>query len=176
LMIGLAFAFLRLHRRGPRDLGLDRPTTNDWRYVGYGLAAAIGANLLIALPNKIWSDSGHGSQQIGNDLQHASGLVTFVLALAIVLLAPIAEELLFRGYVLRSSLRHWSAVPSVLVTGIVFGLFHLGDPKTLPSIAGLAAFGTLSAIVAVRTGRLVPSIALHMGFNLLGALALLATR
>src|SRR5947209_5574098 len=98
----------------------------DLRYVGYGVAAAIGVNLLVALPNKLWTDAGKGSQQIGNDLKHAGGLVTVVLLIAVVFLAPFAEELLFRGYVLRSSLRHWSAVPSVLVAGIVFGVFHLG--------------------------------------------------
>ncbi len=176
LMIGLAFAFLRLHGRRARDLGLDRPTWHDLRYVGLGVVAAIAVNTLVLLPTHLWSDAGHGSQQVGNDLQHASGFVTLVLALVIVLLAPLAEEMLFRGYILRSALRRWPAVPSVLVAGIVFALFHLGDPDTLPSIAGLAAFGTLSAVLAVRTRRLVPSIGLHMGFNLLGAVALLATK
>ena len=176
-MLGLALLLLRFKGwRATRDVGLDRPTLRDLRFVGLGVVAAIVLQLASAPAGALWSAAGYGGQAVGEDLQRATGLTTAVFVVIIVVVVPITEELLFRGIVLRASLRHFDAVPSVLIAGLVFGGFHLLDPNTLPSVPALAAIGTITAIAAVRTGRLVPAIALHAGFNLLGAVALLVSR
>jgi len=48
--------------------------------------------------------------------------------LSSVLLAAVTEEVLFRGYLFRQLYRRagWHFVPAVLVTGILFGLAHVG--------------------------------------------------
>jgi len=177
VLVGLIWLLIRAKgARGLADLGVGRPVWRDLRFVGLGIVAAIAINLAVAPPVSLWSRAGYGSQQVGEQLKHASGPVILALGLIVVVAAPISEELLFRGVVLRSGLRRWSPVVAVLVAGLSFGAFHLVDLDTLPSLAGLAAFGCLSGVVAVRTGRLAPSIAMHMGFNLLGAVALLASR
>lgn len=177
LMFGVAVLLVRWKGwRKLADVGVDRPRPRDLRYVGLGAGAGFLLNLSTVPASALWTRAGYGSQAIGKDLQDARGLTALALFLVIVVVAPITEELLFRGIVLRSSLRHFDAVPSVLIAGLVFGTFHSVDPNTIPSLPALAAFGTVAAVVAVRTGRLVPAIGMHMGFNLLGAALLLVSR
>ena len=84
-----------------------------------------------------------------------------MIVLATVVGAPVVEELFFRGMFLRLLRWRLGAVGSVIVCGIVFGLFHF-EALQLPA---LAVFGMVTAILALRTGRLGPSVWLHVGFN-----------
>ena len=51
----------------------------------------------------------------------AAGLALWIL---IAVLTPVAEELFFRGLMLRAIGRRWSIPIAVVVSSIVFGLFH----------------------------------------------------
>jgi membrane protease YdiL (CAAX protease family) len=98
-----------------------------------------------------------------------------VLALTIVLLAPLTEELLFRGALLRSLLRRVTPTAAVLVSAVVFGLVHaLGDPSigTMIALPAIILLGVVSGYQAARTGNLTRSILLHVGFNLLSVVFL----
>jgi membrane protease YdiL (CAAX protease family) len=91
-----------------------------------------------------------------------------------VTLAPLTEELLFRGVLLRSLLRRCSPAVSVLLSALIFGLAHFLDPDSRRLLAPLMLLGVISAVRAVRTGELSQSIWLHAGFNLLSVAFLLA--
>lgn len=85
------------------------------------------------------------------------------LALVVVLItvvAPLGEELFFRGYFF-GALRNWRGFwPAAVVTGLVFGAIHIGSSPigfTVP----LAFFGFALCLLYERTGSLYPSIALH---------------
>jgi membrane protease YdiL (CAAX protease family) len=122
----------------------------------------------------------HGTeakQEVVKIADHAHGLQIPVIILAITVLAPITEELLFRGTLLRALLRRTDPDRAVLIAATAFGLVHvLGDPSlgslvALPVIMGL---GVVSGYQAVKTGTLTRSIMLHMGFNALTAILLFA--
>jgi membrane protease YdiL (CAAX protease family) len=96
----------------------------------------------------------------------------------IVLLAPLTEELLFRGTLLRSLLRKMSPEWAVLVTAVAFGLVHaLGDPSigTVIALPAIILLGVVSGYQAARTGNLSRSILLHVGFNALTVVFLFTT-
>ncbi len=85
------------------------------------------------------------------------------LALVVVLItvvAPVGEELFFRGYFF-GALRNWKGFwPAAIITGAVFGAIHIGSSPigfTVP----LAFFGFALCLLYERTGSLYPSIALH---------------
>lgn len=85
------------------------------------------------------------------------------LALVVVMItvvAPLGEELFFRGYFF-GALRNWRGFwPAAIVTGVVFGAIHIGSAPigfTVP----LAFFGFALCLLYERTGSLYPSIALH---------------
>ncbi len=85
------------------------------------------------------------------------------LALVIVMItivAPVGEELFFRGYFF-GALRNWRGwFPAAVLGGLVFGAVHIGSSPigfTVP----LAAFGFGLCWLYQKTGSLYPCIALH---------------
>jgi membrane protease YdiL (CAAX protease family) len=62
----------------------------------------------------------------------------------------------------------------VALSAVVFGLSHIGF-ETL-QLAGLVALGIVLGVLAVRTGRLGPSMFAHAGFNGLTMLAVFLRR
>ena len=93
------------------------------------------------------------------------------------MLAPITEELLFRGALLRALLRKTDPDRAVFIAATAFGLVHvLGDPSvgSLVALPAIILLGVVSGYQAVKTGTLSRSIMLHMGFNALSAVLLFA--
>ena len=69
------------------------------------------------------------------DLQLGSALSFF---LAVVIVAPVFEELLFRGFVFDRIERRFSANAAIIVSGILFGVYHLNIFQgTFASILGI---------------------------------------
>ncbi len=84
----------------------------------------------------------------------------------LVIVAPLTEELLFRGLILRGFLSHYSIHKAVAVSGLMFGLFHLNPWQFL----GAAVLGGVFAWWFVRTRSLLPCLfghALNNGLPLL---------
>jgi membrane protease YdiL (CAAX protease family) len=84
----------------------------------------------------------------------------FANALVVCVLAPITEELTFRGLGF-SLLRRFGAAAAVLLTALAFGLAH-GLVDALPL---LFAFGVGLAYIRLRQDSVVPGIVLHGLFN-----------
>lgn len=87
------------------------------------------------------------------------GVVLLVLIVAIG--APIVEELFYRGLLLRALDARVSRWGAIVLCGVIFGASHF-EVMQFPA---LAVFGMVLAYVAMRTGRLGPSIMAHLAFN-----------
>lgn len=84
--------------------------------------------------------------------------------LAFVLVAPVTEELLFRGWLMQELKTRYGTAPALVWSSIVFGLAHGFLPQAVPyAILG----GFLLGAVALRTGSTLASIAMHAGVNAL---------
>jgi uncharacterized protein len=76
------------------------------------------------------------------------------------LVAPLAEEFFFRGFLFSVLASRIGVAAGAILTGAIFGLIHLpGSP--LLGVAVLVAFGALLCLVYWKTGSLVPCMALH---------------
>jgi len=93
-----------------------------------------------------------------------STLVIYFLALCI--FAPIIEEIICRGFVIKL-LKPFGNKFAIFVSALIFGLLHGNMGQ------GFGAFfvGLLLGIVAVKTGSIIPTIILHSLNNLLPFLA-----
>ena len=80
------------------------------------------------------------------------------------MLAPLAEEFFFRGFLLRVLHERTNAVIAVLVTGIAFGLVHLPSGDWIGAIV-LSLFGMALCVLFILTSSLVPCIMLHAFHN-----------
>lgn len=175
VMLGLIYLLISRKGNGlSRDLGLV-VRRGDWWWLSIGIGGSLAVGLLLLPISHIWSNGNHGSQEIGQQLKDSASWSRIVLFVLIVCIAPVAEELLFRGIVLRAALRRMHAPAAVLVSGASFAALHLLDVTTFPALPALFALGTFSAVVAVRSGNLSRSILMHSGFNLLGAIQLLSS-
>lgn len=143
-----------------RDFGL-RFARDDWPYLfaGVGLFFALA---IVTLPLTLIDQD---EQEIVEQMRDASGAGLLLLAITAVVGAPLVEELLFRGLLLRALLRRTGPVAAAAWSGLVFGVVHLTDPGAIRSLPIFVGLGTVSAAVALRTGRIGPSILLHAGFN-----------
>lgn len=85
---------------------------------------------------------------------------TIVIIIAPVIFAPIFEELLFRGVVLKNSepMGQWFAI---IISGIIFGLWHENYPQFLFA----AVLGCFSAFMVVKTRSIIPSMIAHFLIN-----------
>jgi len=83
---------------------------------------------------------------------------------AAVIVAPVVEELLFRGLILRGFMAAYGVRKAVLASALLFGLSHLNPWQFVPSFA----LGLLFAWWRVETGSLLPGIFGHALNNGLG--------
>jgi membrane protease YdiL (CAAX protease family) len=169
VVVGVLGLIARSKGRGSlrRDFGLTlRIRDAPW------LAAGVGLQILLAIalyPIAQLYDRDE-SQTVVELLEDASGAGLLLFGAAVVVLAPLAEELLFRGALLRALMRRTTPAWSVFGSALVFALVHpLGDPGvgSVIVVPAILALGTVSGYLAVRSGDLSRSIMLHAGFNLL---------
>ena len=98
-------------------------------------------------------------------------LATYATLLVSVLVAPICEEIFFRGFVFMGLLRAMPVWAAVLVSALLFAVAHVD----VGSFAVLFFIGIALAFVRWRTRSLWPSVLLHLLNNATGtALILIA--
>jgi uncharacterized protein len=95
-----------------------------------------------------------------------------VLAVLVIVGAPIVEELYYRDLLLRAVERRSSSNVGIAVSATLFALAHF-EPLQFPA---LLVFGVILGVLAVRYGRLGPSIFAHATFNAVTMAVLIATR
>lgn len=139
---------------------------------GLGLAVGVLAQLvllpLIYLPFRRWVDDDELSAPAEELLADFNGITLVLMGIGVVLVAPVVEELFFRGLLLRTIEERWGTVVAVVGSSVFFGATHFQPLQ----FAGLTAAGMLFALARVRSGRLGSAIAVHVGFNLTTFVAL----
>lgn len=70
----------------------------------------------------------------------------------------VCEEILYRGYVMRSFERSWGIWPAIIISGILFGLYHVQLTNLLP----LSAIGILLAYLTWVSRSLYPAMVAHL--------------
>jgi membrane protease YdiL (CAAX protease family) len=98
------------------------------------------------------------------------GLALALSFLMIVVLAPLVEELLFRGWIFGSLRARFSAGFTILVATLLFAIVHW-DPTGLYPVAVLLP-GYVLSVIRERTGSVKPAILAHAIYNLVGWLLL----
>jgi len=82
----------------------------------------------------------------------------FLAFFTLVIVAPVAEEILFRGYLLGKLRKYIPVWASILVTSLLFGLVHFSWNVGVD----VFALSIILCLLRIQTGRLWPSILLHM--------------
>jgi membrane protease YdiL (CAAX protease family) len=93
--------------------------------------------------------------ELGSD----QGLLMFA---ALVIAAPILEELIFRGIMLDGLLKIYSPVKAIVISSLFFGLIHLNPWQ----FVGGALVGGFMGWVYYHTRSVLATILIHASFNL----------
>lgn len=141
--------------------------TGDWRQVlkpqrligivccGIAMQITLSMALTVILPlmPKIFESY--------SAVMNALGSESVWMILCVCILAPIGEELIFRGLTLRIMKKAVPIWVVIIVQAFLFGLYHMN------LVQGVYAFllGLLFGYVAYRYGSVVPGILLHMAVN-----------
>src|SRR5215208_2632369 len=91
---------------------------------------------------------------------NGSTAALIAVSLLVCVLAPIAEELFFRGFCFTALRRALGMLPAAVLTGIIFGAIHLGGTE-IEFIVPLMVFGFFLCLLYVWTDSLLPCIVLH---------------
>ncbi len=159
-LVGSAIVFARLGsgRITAAMFGL-RPTrivlALKWAAAA-GIVYIVASGLWLSLLN-LEDETDEITKKLKDDpaVATVAGIAVFALVIA-----PIVEELFFRGFVFTAMRDKLDPIWAAIGTGILFGLVHaFGSP--IGFLPPLALLGTLLCIVYWKTGSIYPTIALH---------------
>jgi membrane protease YdiL (CAAX protease family) len=140
--------------------------------VGAGLGAIVAGTIVIAITIAIVHAITGRQPSSSTALDNTSGVWLVLNALMAVLLAPVCEEVYFRGFLfqgLRGRMRFlWAAV----LSGSFFAFVHVEPIRFF----GLAVMGVILASVFERRRTLVSSMAAHATVNLVAVVLLFSFR
>jgi membrane protease YdiL (CAAX protease family) len=147
---------------------------SGWFVVGLGLAFLAGIGIAPIVDAGHLNQAGQSSQSVVRVFQSAHGYEAAAFVVAVLVVAPLGEELLFRGALLRALVRRTNPTAAVAISALVFALVHVAlDPGAGFAVPALFFLGLVSGDRALRTGDLSESFFLHAGFNLLAVLQIL---
>jgi membrane protease YdiL (CAAX protease family) len=143
--------------------------------VGIGLALGIGMRIAIGIIVTLGQavDPGLCEKllELDDDLIPPALWHKLLLAFSLVVLAPLGEELVFRGLLLRGLARKLPFAASAVISGVAFGLAHQGYWTLWPLLVGICGFGVVAAYVYRKMG-FAANVAMHATFNLVVAIFL----
>lgn len=90
-----------------------------------------------------------------NEIPILANVLSFI---SLVIIAPITEELIYRGYLLNHWSRIWGIYPAVIISSAIFGALH-------PDPLGAAIFGIGMSILYLKTQSLYVPIIAHALYN-----------
>ena len=118
-----------------------------------------------------WQLTSHWTEWFDEDLVWGSSSLTMISLLEYVILAPLFEELVFRGLLFAILRRKFRFLPAALISAMIFGLAHGYGVVGLISVCWS---GVLWAWIYEKTGSLGPGILAHAINNLLVCLAVMS--
>jgi membrane protease YdiL (CAAX protease family) len=158
-LIGSAFVLARLLDPPARmeHFGLRRTPLGPavgWTLLAWVCFFAFSAIWAAALNIK---DEDDLPDELGAD---SSDVALVAVSFLVCVIAPIAEELFFRGFTFTALRRRLGTIGAAVVTGMIFGAIHLGGTQ-VEFIVPLMVFGFFLCLLYVWTRSLLPCIVLH---------------
>ncbi len=181
--LGILWLIARLRERPPESLAfVVQP--GDALYLGAGIALQI-VLAVVFYPLTSWLVGEKPVQNLQPVIEAAQGQgARLLLILGIVILAPLTEEVVFRGALLFRLARNRGARWGTVMSAAIFSVLHAGTlagsdltgmtRSAAAALPQLFAVGLVFGWLTVRSQRLGPAIFTHIGFNLLTVVILLA--
>lgn len=158
--VGVLMAFRRLSLR---DVGLT-PLTRRWLWLclGLGLALLFGRQLLAVGLAALAPGLQVGAELLAQVLLPDSALDKAAVLVLGGVVAPVGEELLFRGVLFGALRRRWSFWPAALASSLIFGAIHVIPLQVIMA----ALLGLALCWARERSRTLTAPVLIHVVNNL----------
>ena len=110
---------------------------------------------------KLVGDPGGSNPLLELVLSSRDPLALALLAFTAVVLAPLFEEVIFRGALLPVLARRCGPIWGVVLSGLLFGMAHI----SIGELAPLTVLGIGLGLLRLSSGRLLPSVLMHSIWN-----------
>ncbi|MGN1235387.1 MAG: type II CAAX prenyl endopeptidase Rce1 family protein [Christensenellaceae bacterium] len=157
--VGIIAVTLLATKTPVKELGV-RPCAA--KYFFYALLVQLGLMFALSWVNNLFVEllgELFGYEPTDTVLPSLEGFGFVGVTLIVAVLPAICEELLFRGFLVRA-LEKTGTLACVLLSGLLFSLFHQNPPQTIYQFI----CGCVYALVAIRSGSVLPTMAMHF-FN-----------
>jgi hypothetical protein len=176
----LAWCFYVSRRWGSGRLSADVGLRFRWSDTGWGpivwIAMLVASAALVALIEAF--DIPFSSNLEGGSDVEANRTYLITLAISLVVAAPLVEEIVFRGVVMRGLLGRLGAAPTIALQAVLFGAAHF-DPVfgagNIGLVLALSGGGAALGLAAYLLRRIGPTIVAHAIWNG-GAMIVILTR
>lgn len=159
IVIGVPW-LVKKARTTKEELGMQRlPSLMDFVWVPAGAVAYLVLTAIITVLAMSFLTFVNYDQVQDTGFTNMGTQAEYILAfIMLVIVAPIAEELLFRGYVLGKLRKYAPLWIAILITSILFAIVHFAWNVGLD----VFALSIVLCVLRVVSGSLWPSIMLHM--------------
>lgn len=145
------------------------PARRSVLYTGLGLVLGVAVTVVVFIVNAVligvFGDSTPVEQSLLPNPSDSVGVVV-VLAILVVVVAPVTEEILFRGVLFASLRRHIGVHLAALLSGVIFAVVHIEVLASQPfGLGGLTLAGVLLAYAFHYTKSLRVAIVMHAVYN-----------
>lgn len=137
--------------------------------LGISMAASMALTILTSLCLGLMGDVGGSISSPDFSLRELNPITVTLYLLSLLVVAPIFEEILFRGFVLRA-LQRYGNIFAIAVSSICFGLYHGNLSQFVPTAIGACIMG----YIAVKSNSLIPGMVIHLINNLISTVQVLA--
>ncbi|MDF2870925.1 MAG: amino terminal protease family [Anaerocolumna sp.] len=125
-----------------------------------GLCIQISLSIILTVISNLRPDWFDGYGELMESLGMGNSLISF---LYVGLVAPIAEELIFRGVTFNKARKYMPFLAANFVQALLFGIYHMNLIQGLYAFAMGLSFGLIR-----RAYSLIGAILLHMAVNIAG--------
>lgn len=167
-LVGAAYFWVRYLKGSMRAFGFRTPTMRTVKLgIGVGAAGVVLSSMTAAVIGWV-VELINGAPPASPEQIRLEATPTFtillLLGLSTIILAPIAEEVFFRGMLHQAIRKRLTFVPGVVLSSFVFAIVHV-IPIVIPSIFVLAI---LLAVFYERERNLWVPVIAHTTFNVVG--------
>jgi len=141
-----------------------------WSKLGLGCGLLIGGYILVLLHNGILTALGVDTQ--GEEVMKIFGSLESPIwfMIAAVIIAPIVEEMFFRGFLFQGFRQRYGWVIASLLSSAIFAAAHLDPVSLIPTFI----LGVVFSYVYHGSNSVWPGIILHFSVNAFGVLGIYA--
>lgn len=150
---------LLLTKGARRTLGLQAP---DWTVLALAAPLAIAVHpvaIAVGLGIKELFPVSENIQEAITSLTEGATLPELLVVFA--LIPAICEEIAFRGFILAGLSRKHPPARAIVISAILFGIFHMVPQQ----MATASALGLILGLLAIRSGSILPGIVYHALHN-----------